>query len=147
VGKVFVLEQLVSASLAPRRFNTWLVAVFGFLAMLLAAIGVYGVISRGVAQQTRELGVRIALGAQPADVLRLVLWNGLKIVAIGLSIGLAASLAATRVMSSLLYDVSATDPLTFAAVGALLIAVALAACWIPARRATRVDPLVALRYE
>ncbi|HUK29917.1 MAG TPA: FtsX-like permease family protein [Candidatus Acidoferrum sp.] len=147
VGKVFVLERLLAESLAPRRFNTLLVTVFGCMALLLATIGVYGVISRGVAQQTRELGVRIALGAQPGDVLHLVLGRGLKLVAVGLTIGLAASLAATRLMTSLLYDVSATDPLTFAAVGALLLAVALAACWIPARRATRVDPLVALRYE
>ncbi len=147
IGKVFVLEQLVAASLAPRRFNTWLLTVFGCGALLLAAIGVYGVISRGVAQQTRELGVRIALGAQPGDVLRLVLWRGLKLVAVGLGIGLAASLAATRLMASLLYEVTATDPLTFAAVGALLVAVALLACWIPARRATRVDPMTALRHD
>jgi putative ABC transport system permease protein len=147
IGKVFALEQVVAASLAPRRFNTWLLAVFGFGAMLLAAIGVYGVISGGVTQQTRELGVRIALGAQGGDVLRLVLWRALKLVLIGLSIGLAASLAATRLMTSLLYNVSATDPVTFGAVAALLVVVALVACWIPARRAMRVDPVIALRYE
>jgi predicted permease len=147
IGKVFILEQVVAASLAPRRFNTWLLTVFGFGAMLLAAIGVYGVISGGVTQQTRELGVRIALGAKPGDVLRLVLWRGLKLALVGLSIGLAASLAATRLMAGLLYDVSVTDPLTFTVVGALLIVVALVACWIPARRAMRVDPMIALRYE
>ncbi|HUK29915.1 MAG TPA: ABC transporter permease [Candidatus Acidoferrum sp.] len=147
IGKVNVMEDLVSASLAPRRFNTWLLAAFGCGALLLAAIGVYGVISYSVAQQTRELGVRIALGAQPGNVLRLVLRRGLTLAAIGLVIGIGASLAATRLMTSLLYNVSATDPVTFATVGALLIAVALAACWIPARRAMRVDPVIALRYE
>jgi predicted permease len=147
IGRVFVMSQIISNSLAPRRFNTWLLAAFGFGALLLAAIGVYGVISYSVSQRTRELGVRLALGAQPADILRLVLRKGLVLAAIGLVIGIGASLAATRVMSSLLYNVSATDPLTFAAVGALLVVVALAACWIPARRAMRTDPAVTLRYE
>jgi putative ABC transport system permease protein len=147
IGKVFVMNQIISNSLAPRRFNTWLLAAFGFGALLLAAIGVYGVISYSVSQRTRELGVRLALGAQPADILRLVLRKGLVLAAIGLVIGIGASLAATRLMSSLLYNVSATDPLTFAAVGALLVVVALAACWIPARRAMRTDPAVTLRYE
>jgi predicted permease len=147
VGKVFVLEQVVAASLSPRRFNTWLLAVFGGGALLLAAIGVYGVVSRGVVQQTRELGVRLALGAQPGDILAHVLGRGLRLAGIGLAIGLAAALAATRLMTSLLYEVSATDPVTFVAVGTLLVVVALAACWIPARRAMRVDPVIALRYE
>jgi putative ABC transport system permease protein len=147
IGKVFVMNQIISNSLAPRRFNTWLLAAFGFGALLLAAIGVYGVISYSVSQRTRELGVRLALGAQPADILRLVLRKGLVLAAIGLVIGIGASLAATRLMSSLLYNVSAADPLTFAAVGTLLVVVALAACWIPARRAMRTDPAVTLRYE
>ncbi len=147
IGRTYVMEDVVSLSLAPRRFNTWLLAAFGCGALLLAAIGVYGVISYSVAQQTRELGVRIALGAQPRDVMQLVLRRGFALAAVGLVIGIAASLAATRLMASLLYNVSATDPVTFASVGALLIAVALAACWIPARRAMRVDPMVALRHE
>jgi predicted permease len=147
IGKVWVMNQIISNSLAPRRFNTWLLAAFGFGALLLAAIGVYGVISYSVSQRTRELGVRLALGAQPADILRLVLRKGLALAGIGLVIGIGASLAATRLMSSLLYNVSATDPLTFAAVGVLLVIVALAACWIPARRAMRTDPAVTLRYE
>jgi putative ABC transport system permease protein len=147
IGRTYVMEDLVSASLAPRRFNTWLLAAFGGGALLLAAIGVYGVISYSVAQQTRELGVRIALGAQPGDILGLVLRRGLLLASIGLVIGIGASLAATRLMTSLLYNVSATDPVTFATVGVLLIAVALAACWIPAQRAMRVDPVVALRNE
>ncbi len=147
IGRVFVMEDIVSRSLAPRRFNTWLLAAFGGGALLLAAIGVYGVISYSVAQQTRELGVRMALGAQSSDVLLLVLRRGLSLAAIGLVLGLAASLAATRLMVSLLYGVSATDPLTFASVGTLLVTVALAACWIPAWRAMRTDPMVALRYE
>jgi predicted permease len=147
IGRVWVMNDIISNSLAPRRFNTWLLAAFGFGALLLAAIGVYGVISYSVSQRTRELGVRLALGAQPADILRLVLRKGLVLAAIGLAIGIGASLATTRVMSSLLYNVSATDPLTFVAVGALLVIVALAACWIPARRAMRTDPAVTLRYE
>ncbi len=147
IGRVNLLEDVVSASLAPRRFNTWLLAVFGGAALLLAAIGVYGVISYSVAQQTRELGVRLALGAQPGNILGLVLRRGLTLAAIGLVVGIGASLAATRLMASLLYDVSATDPLTFATVGALLVVVALAACWIPARRAMRVDPVIALRCD
>ena len=147
IGRVRVMNDIISNSLAPRRFNTWLLAAFGFGALLLAAIGVYGVISYSVSQRTRELGVRLALGAQPADILRLVLRKGLVLAAIGLVIGIGASLAATRLMSSLLYNVSATDPLTFAAVGALLVIVALVACWIPARRAMRTDPAVTLRYE
>ena len=147
IGKVSVMNDIVSNSLAPRRFNTWLLAAFGFGALLLAAIGVYGVISYSVAQRTRELGVRLALGAQPADILRLVLRKGLVLAAIGLIIGIGVSLATTRLMASLLYNVSTTDPLTFAAVGALLVIVALAACWIPARRAMRTDPAVTLRYE
>jgi predicted permease len=147
VGKVLVLQDVVSESLAPRRFDTWLLAVFGVAALLLAAIGVYGVISYTVARQTHELGVRVALGAQPGDILGSVAGRGLHLAFIGVVIGLAASYAATRLLTSLLYDVKATDPLTFGGVAVLLLLVALTACWIPARRAMRVDPVVALRYE
>jgi putative ABC transport system permease protein len=147
ISDIRPFEEVVERSVAPQRFNTELLAIFSGVALLLAAVGVYGVISYSVAQQTRELGVRLALGAQPRDVLSLVLTRGLRIAGLGLAIGLVASLAATRLIASLLYGVSATDPLTFVAAAALLISVALAACWIPARRATRINPVEALRHE
>src|SRR4029077_6263620 len=120
---------------------------FGVLALLLAAIGIYGVVSYSVAQRTREIGVRMALGAKAKDVLKLALGEGLFVIAVGLVLGLLLASVATRVIASFLYGVGATDPLTFAAVPLLLGFVALSASYIPARRATKVDPLVALRYE
>ncbi len=147
IDRVVAIDQLISASLAPRRLNTLVLVAFGLSALALAAIGVYGVISYSVAQQTRELGLRLALGAQRGDVMRLVLARGLRPAVIGLAIGLASSLAVTRVMGSLLYGVSPTDPSTFAAVAALLVAIAIAACWLPARRALRNDPVAALRSQ
>jgi putative ABC transport system permease protein len=147
VGNVILLTDLVSKSLGPRRFNTFLLGVFAAGALILAAIGIYGVLAYNVARETQDLGVRMALGAQTSDILRLVLGNGLRLALIGLGIGLAFSLALTRLMKSLLYDISATDPLTFAGVSLIFLTVAIAACWIPAMRATRVDPAVTLRCE
>ncbi len=141
------MNELISISIASRRFSMILLGAFAGLALILSSIGIYGVVSYLVGQQTREIGIRIALGAQRGDVLRLVLGDGAKMVAMGLAVGLAAAFGLTRLMANMLFGVSAIDPLTFASVAAILSGVALAACYIPARRAMRVDPMVALRYE
>ncbi|MHB8755748.1 MAG: ABC transporter permease [Candidatus Acidiferrales bacterium] len=141
------MDHVISQSLAARRFAMILLAVFAVLALLLSSIGIYGVISYVVGQRTHEIGIRLALGAQRRDVLKLVLGQGARMALIGVVVGLAAAAALTRLMSSLLFGVSATDPLTFASVAVVLTIVALAACYVPARRAMRVDPMVALRYE
>jgi ABC-type antimicrobial peptide transport system permease subunit len=140
-------SQIFSASLETRRFNLTLLGVFAGTALLLAVAGIYGVMAYSVARCTREIGVRMALGASASSVLRLVLAHGMAAVAVGVTIGIAGSLALTRTMQSLLFGVSPTDPVTFAAVSLLLAAVALLASYVPARRATRVDPMVALRCE
>ena len=141
------LEQVISDSLAPRRFSAILLGTFAGLALLLASIGIYGVISYVVGQRSNEIGVRMALGAKSRDILRLVLADGGKLVLMGIGIGLAAAVGLTQLIKSFLYGVDAADPLTFAAVAVLLSLVALAACYVPARRAARVDPVIALRYE
>jgi putative ABC transport system permease protein len=140
-------QQVYSASLGSRKFNVILIGFFGITALLLASAGVFGVMAYSVSRRTREFGVRVALGATPQDVLRMVLGQGMRTILIGVAIGIVGSFALTQTVSSLLFGVTATDPLTFAAVTVLLIAVALLACYIPARRATKVDPMVALRYE
>ena len=147
VMSVMTMEQRVSTSLARPRFNALLLNLLSALAAALAAVGIYGVISYSVAQRTREIGVRLALGAKRSDVLWLVIRQGMALAAVGVAIGLAASLALTRLMKGLLYGLSATDLLTFAGASALLGAVAVAACWLPARRATKFDPMVAMREE
>jgi putative ABC transport system permease protein len=124
-----------------------LTGLFAAVALLLASVGIFGVLNYAVAQRTQEIGLRVALGAQTRDVLRLVLGQGLRLILFGLAVGLTASLALTRVLAGMLFGVTPTDPLTFVAVSFLLASVALLACYIPARRATKVDPLVALRYE
>lgn len=140
-------SQIYSASLGSRRFNLVLIGFFGIVALLLATAGVFGVMAYSVSRRTREIGVRVALGARSTDVLTMILGQGLRTIAIGVVIGLVGSLALTRAVASLLFGVTATDPLTFAAVILLLSGAALLACYIPARRATKVDPMVALRYE
>jgi predicted permease len=141
------MDEIISDSLASQRFSMAVLGIFAVLALALASVGIYGVISYVVQQRTQEIGVRVALGAKRADVLRLILGEGMKMAGIGVAIGLVAAFGLTRLMASLLFGVSATDPLTFTVVALLLSAVALAACYIPARRAMRVDPMVALRYE
>jgi putative ABC transport system permease protein len=141
------LEDYVALSVQGRRFALILIGAFATLALLLSVVGIYGVTAYSVAQRTHEIGIRMALGAQRSEVMGLVLRQGMALIVVGSLLGVAASLGLTRFLGSLLFDVTPTDPTTFALVVALLIAVAALACWIPARRATRVDPMVALRYE
>jgi len=141
------LSQVYSASLGSRRFNVILIGFFAITALLLATTGVFGVMAYSVSRRTREIGVRVALGAATADVLRMILGQGSRAIFLGVALGIAGALALTRTVESLLFGVTATDPLTFGGVTLLLVASALLACYIPARRATKVDPMVALRYE
>ena len=147
VTKVETMSDVAATSFAARRFNMSLLSLFAGLALALAAIGIYGVMSNAVTQRTQEIGIRLALGARAIDVLKLIIRNGLTLVLIGVAIGLGGAFALTRLMTTLLFGVTPTDGLTIAIVSAVLIVVALLACFIPARRATKVDPLVALRYE
>lgn len=141
------MEQILSDSLAPRRFSVVLLAIFAGVALVLAAVGIYGVVSFSVTRRTQEIGVRMALGARRGDVLRMVVGRTLAMTVSGVVIGLAAAFALTRVIGTLLYGVSSTDPFVFSGVSVLLTALACLAGYFPARRASRVDPLVALRHE
>jgi putative ABC transport system permease protein len=145
--RVATMERLLAATATERRFALILFEAFGLVALVLAVIGIYGVLSGSVTERTRELGIRLALGAQTSAVLKLVLWQGLKLGAAGITLGLLGALAVTRLLQSLLFGISATDPPTFAMSAFLLLSVALVACWLPASRATKIDPMVALRHE
>jgi ABC-type antimicrobial peptide transport system permease subunit len=141
------LDQVVSEATARQNFSMTLLSVFAGIALLLAAIGIYGMLSYAVQQRCQEIGIRMALGAQAKDVLGMVVKQGMTLAGLGIVIGLAGALALSRLLTALLFGVKPNDPLTFAVIGGLLALIALLACWFPARRATRVDPLVALRYE
>ncbi len=147
VCRTQTLEQLLRTSVAPRRFNMMLLAVFGGVALVLAGVGLYGVMSYAVSWRTHEIGIRMALGARRTNVLSLVVRQGMTMALIGLGIGLVGALLLSRLLRGLLYGVSPTDPLTFVGVSFVLMMVSVVACLIPARRATRVDPIVALRSE
>ncbi|HEX8775363.1 MAG TPA: ABC transporter permease [Pyrinomonadaceae bacterium] len=147
VTKVRSMTEVMASSVAAQRFMMFLLGLFAAIALILATVGIYGLMSYSITERTHEIGIRMALGAQARDVLRMVVGQGLKLIVIGIGLGLTGAFALTRIMRSLLYGVSAIDPVTFVAVSALLMLVALLACYIPARRATRVDPMIALRYE
>ncbi|HEX8088402.1 MAG TPA: FtsX-like permease family protein, partial [Blastocatellia bacterium] len=147
IYRVMSMEEMVSNSVAQKRFSMLLLAIFAGVALLLAAVGIYGVMSYSVTQRTQEIGIRMALGASRGDVLKMIVRQGMMLTLIGVGVGLGVAFLVARVMSSLLFGVGAHDPATFIAIPAILAAVALGACFIPARRATRVDPMVALRYE
>jgi len=147
LSQVRTMGELLDESLVQQSFRTWLISGFAALALLLSAIGLYALISYSVSQRTREIGVRVALGAQRGTILGMVLREGMQLLVFGLLLGLLGAFSATRILRSLLYSTSSTDALSFVATSLTLVAVALFACYIPARRATRVDPMVALRYE
>jgi len=147
VSDIRSMDEIVSEAVARQRFSMLLLGIFAGLALILAAVGIYGVMSYTVLQRTREIGIRMALGGQRSDMLKMTIWHSLKLVLMGLTLGLAAAFVLTRVMTTLLFGISATDPLTYVAISFMLLAVAVLASYIPALRATKVDPMVALRYE
>jgi putative ABC transport system permease protein len=147
VSNVQTLTDAISNTVAQTRFYTFLFALFGATGLILTLTGISGVISYTVSQRTQEIGIRMALGAQASDVLKMLVGQGMVLTAVGIAIGVIAALALTQLMSNMLFGISPTDPLTFGVIAALLAVVALLACFVPARRATKVDPMIALRYE
>ena len=147
LANVSTIQEAIDRSLVTTRLTNTLLAGFAATALLLALTGIYGVMSLNVANRRNEFGIRLALGAQRSNVLSLILGQGLRLAIVGVALGLLASIAFTRLLKGLLFGISASDPLTFAVIATLLVVVALVACWIPARRATKVDPIEALRYE
>ena len=141
------MDHIVSEAIARQRFSMLLLGIFAALALVLAAVGIYGVMSYSVAQRTHEIGIRMALGARRADVLKMTVNQGLKLVSIGMMLGLAAAFLLTRVLASLLFGISATDPVTFLGISLVLLVVAILASYLPALRATKVDPIIALRAQ
>ena len=147
VGRIATMDQLLEASTTQQRFRAFLLGSFATLALLLSGVGIFGVMAYAVSLRTREIGVRMALGARPVDMLALIFAESMALASLGVLLGLAGAYGVTRVLNSLLFEVSSTDPFTFAAVTVLLCSVAVLASYVPARRAMRVDPMVALRYE
>jgi putative ABC transport system permease protein len=147
VNQIVAMEKYLMDSVSSQRFRMFVLAIFASAALIITTAGIYGVISYVVSQRTHEIGIRMSLGAQARNVLRMVVWRGMSLTLIGVALGVAASLALTRVMKNLLFEVSATDPVTFALIALLLVGAALIASYIPARRATKVDPLQALRHD
>jgi putative ABC transport system permease protein len=147
VYRVSTMERMMADSTSQRRFATILLGVFALVALILASVGLFGVISYAVSQRTHEIGIRMALGAQPLDVLKVIIKQGMSLVLTGVVIGLMAAFGLTRLMKTLLFGISETDTTTFVIIPLLLVSVAMLACYIPARRATKVDPLIALRSE
>jgi putative ABC transport system permease protein len=147
VADIDTMDHIVSEAIARQRFSMLLLGIFAVLALVLAAVGIYGVMSYSVAQRTHEIGIRMALGARRTDVLRMTVKQGLRLVSVGMLLGLAAAVLLTRVLASLLFGISATDPITFIGISLVLLAVAILASYVPALRATKVDPIVALRVQ
>jgi ABC-type antimicrobial peptide transport system permease subunit len=147
VSDVQSMDEIAALSVSRQRFNMWVMSVFGGCALLLAAIGIYGLMAYSVEQRTQEIGIRLALGAQAGQVRKMVVLQGMALAGVGVAVGLAAAFGLARLITAFLYGVTARDPLVFAGVPVLLAVVAFFAVWLPARRASNVDPLIALRYE